>query len=60
MSLETLDINLVITVGAVILALLASLFAFRGAGQGESAGKNWKLKCAEMDRQIGRLSLIHI
>ena len=58
MSLETLDINLVITVGAVILALLASLFAFRGAGQGESAGKNWKLKCAEMDRQIGRLDSI--
>ena len=58
MSLETLDINLIVTVGAVILALLASLMAFRGAGQDHASGKNWKLKCAEMDRQIGQLDSI--
>ena len=58
MSLETLDINLIVTVGAVILALLASLMAFRGAGQDQASGKNWKLKCAEMDRQIGQLDSI--
>jgi len=56
--LETLDINLIVTAGAVLLAVLASLFAFRASTGGDGAAKSWKDKCAQLDRQIGQLDSI--
>jgi len=42
--IDTLDINLIVTAGAVLLAVLASLFAFRAALGGDGAAKGWKDK----------------
>ena len=56
--LETLDINLVVTLGAVILAILASLMAFQASKGDGKRGKLWKSKCADMDRQIGQMDSI--
>ncbi len=58
MSLETLDINLIVTAGAVFLAVLASIIAFLATSRGGNEGKGWKNRCADLDRQIGELDSI--
>jgi len=55
---EALDINLVVTAGAVLLAVLTSLFAFRASFGGDGSAKVWKDKCVALDRQIGQLDSI--
>jgi len=55
--LETVDINLIVTAGAVLLAVLSSIYAFRLTSR-EEGGSNWKTKCAELDRQIGHMDSI--
>ncbi len=57
-SLETLDINLIVTAGAVFLAVLASIIAFLATSRGGNEGKGWKNRCAALDRQIGELDSI--
>ena len=56
---ETLDINLIVTAGAVLLAVLSALFAFRASLGGDGSAKGWKNKCAELDRQIA-VSYTHL
>jgi len=56
--LETLDINLVVTAGAVCLAVLASIIAFIVTSRSGTEGKGWKSRCAELDRQIGELDSV--
>jgi len=55
--LETLDINLIVSAGAVLLAVLSSIYAFRVTSN-ENSGSNWKDKCAQLDRQIGHMDSI--
>jgi len=55
---ETLDIHLIVTAGAVLLAVLTSIFAFRASMSGGKADAGWKYKCAALDRQIGQLDSI--
>jgi len=55
---DTLDINLIVTAGAVLLAVLASLFAFRATLGDDGSAKAWKDKCTALDRQIGQLDSI--
>ena len=47
------DINLIITAGAVLLAVMAMIYAFLVASTGGQPGQKWKTKCADLDRQIG-------
>jgi len=56
--IETLDINLIVTAGAVLLAILASTFALRARMSGDDSAMGWKDKCAALDRQIGQLDSI--
>ena len=58
MSFENLDINLIVTAGAVLLAVLASIYAFRLASGVNQSGRKWKNKCADLDRQIGLMDSI--
>ena len=58
MLTETLDINLIVTAGAVLLAVLTSFFALRSTLGGDGSAKGWKDKCAELDRQIGQFDSI--
>ena len=53
-----MDINLVVTAGAVLLAVLSSLYAFRLASKGNETPQKWKNKCAELDQQIGHMDSI--
>ncbi len=53
-----MDINLVVTAGAVLLAVLSSVYAFRLASKGNEAPQKWKKKCAELDQQIGHMDSI--
>lgn len=58
MLTDTFDIQLVVTIGAVLLAVLASFFAFRARSGGSAAARGWKEKCGELDRQIGQLDSV--
>ena len=58
MSLNDLDINLVITAGAVLLAVLAAIYAFLVASAGGQPGQKWKTKYADLDRQIGLMDSV--
>ncbi len=58
MPFETLDINLIITAAAVLLAVLMSIYAFRLAAKGNESPQKWKNKCAELDQQIGHMDSI--
>lgn len=49
---------LIVTLGAVVLAVLASLFALRAISQSGEAGRRWKNKASELDRQIGEYDSI--
>ena len=53
MSLNDFDINLIVTAGAVLLAVMAMIYAFLVASTGGQPGQKWKTKCADLDRQIG-------
>ena len=55
---ETLDINLIVTAGAVLLAILTSVLAFRQRMNSDGAAAAWKKKCAVLDRQIGQLDSV--
>jgi len=57
-SFETIDINLIVTAGAVLLAVLSSIYAFRLASTENASGHKWKNKCAELDQQIGLMDSI--
>jgi len=50
---QTLDPYLIVTLGAVILAVLASFFAVRAIRLSGRSGKKWKMKAADLDRQLG-------
>ncbi|WP_409432387.1 ATP-binding protein [Litorimonas sp. RW-G-Af-16] len=55
---DVLDMQFWITVGSVILAVLACGFALRTlSNQGKSSAR-WKQKSAELDRQVGRFDSI--
>ena len=55
---QTITPYLIVTLGAVLLAVLASLFALRGALSSGRSGQGWKEKAAELDRQVGDYDLI--
>lgn len=51
-------ISLVITVGAVLLALVTSYSAFRVSAQVNEVGGSWKDKCKDLDEKLSRLDSI--
>jgi signal transduction histidine kinase len=55
---DSLDPFLVVTIGSVILAVLASLIALRTLNRSGVSGRRWKNKAAELDRQIGEYDSI--
>ncbi len=55
---ENLDANLMITIGAVLLAIVSAIFAFRAISQQGDKDQRWKDKAVELDNQIGRYDSI--
>ncbi|MEP1229897.1 MAG: PAS domain-containing protein, partial [Litorimonas sp.] len=55
---ENLDANLMITIGAVLLAIISAIFAFRAINQQGTKDQRWKDKAVELDNQIGRYDSI--
>lgn len=55
---ENFDPYLVVTVGSVVLAVLASLIALRTLNRSGQTGRRWRHKAAELDRQIGEYDSI--
>ena len=55
---ETLDINLIVTAGAVLLAILTSFVAFRQRMNSDGAAASWKKKYTDLDRQMGELDSV--
>jgi len=51
---ENLDANLLITIGAVLLAIISTIFAFRAINQEGDRDQRWKDKAVQLDNQIGR------
>lgn len=55
---QTITPYLIVTLGAVLLAVIAALFALRAALSSGEAGQSWKERVAVLDRQIGDYDLI--
>lgn len=55
---QDIDPYLVVTVGAVTLALLTSLYALRAMAFKNSVQKKWKEKASELDRKVGQYDSI--
>ena len=55
---ENLDTNLIITLGAVLLAIGSAIFAFRAISQQGRSNQRWKDKAVDLDNQIGRYDSI--
>ena len=55
---ENLDANLLITIGAVLLAIISAIFAFRAINQQGDRDQRWKDKAVQLDNQIGRYDSI--
>lgn len=55
---QTIDPYLIVTIGAVILAVIASIFAFQAVNRGDEISAKWKNKATDLDRQIGEYDSI--
>jgi len=55
---QSFDPYLIVTVGAVLLAILASFFAFRSVNKDSAARAKWKQKATDLDHQIGEYDSI--
>ena len=55
---ENFDINSVITIGAVLLAIICAIFAFRSISLQGRNHQRWKMKAAELDEKVGRYDSI--
>ena len=55
---DSLDINLVITIGAVLLAIASAIFGFRAVTQQGRTDQRWKDKAVDLDDKVGRYDSI--
>jgi len=55
---SVIDISFIVTLGAVLLAVLAMLLAYRSASAGGSGEDRWKDKCADLDHKLSRLDSV--